>query len=200
MPDGIYLLYVVVLAAIAYLSYRAGKFMKYGGKMLVICPETGRPAAVKVSVWRAIGATLTGRRNVELSDCSRWPEKEDCAQECLCQIEADPRAHRVWVIASKWYEGKTCAFCKKPIEQFDHLDRKPALLSPDGTTFEWNAIPPEALPEAMWGCLPVCWNCHIAETFIREHPDRVTMRPWERSGPLGEYVPKKHEEHTTTPK
>jgi hypothetical protein len=201
MTGGILLLIALAAAAIAYVSYRVGQFMKYGGKMLVTCPETGKPAAVKVSLWRAIVAAVVGQRHIELSDCSRWPEREGCPQDCLCQIEADPEGHRVWQIASKWYEGKTCVYCKKPIEKFDHLDRKPALLSPEGKTFEWNTIPAEKLPEAMWGCLPVCWNCHIAETFLREHPDRVTMRPWERGGPVGEYVPKKHEEeHAPAPK
>ena len=25
--------------------------------------------------------------------------------------------------------------------------------------------------------LPVCWNCHIAESFRREHPELVVDRP-----------------------
>jgi hypothetical protein len=25
--------------------------------------------------------------------------------------------------------------------------------------------------------LPVCWNCHIAQTFRRVHPELVVVRP-----------------------
>jgi hypothetical protein len=26
--------------------------------------------------------------------------------------------------------------------------------------------------------LPVCWDCYIAQSFVREHPDQVVYRPW----------------------
>ena len=65
-------------------------------------------------------------------------------------------------------------------------------------TLEWDDLEPEELPVALSACLPVCWSCHITETLIREHPERLTFRPWERSGPIGEYVPKNLEEQSTT--
>ena len=30
--------------------------------------------------------------------------------------------------------------------------------------------------EAMSASLPVCWNCHVAPTFRREHPGLVVDR------------------------
>lgn len=170
------------------------QYRKYEGKMLVTCPETGKPAAVKVNFWRAVRAALIGRRDIELSACSRWPERADCGQECLCEIEDNPQAHQAWTIAAKWFEGKKCVYCGHAIEPMKHLDRTPALVNPEKKTYQWDQLPVEELPDAFSSCKPVCWSCHIAETFVREHPDLVTYRPWKRGGPIGEYVPEKHKD------
>jgi len=184
----IWVSFVIALVA-GYVIWEVVRFRKYGGMMLVTCPETGKPAAVKISVAGAVWAALRGRRQVELAACSRWPERADCEQDCLCEIEANPEEHKAWTIAAKWFAGKNCAFCGKTIVPVKHMDRMPALVNLDKKTFEWNEIPTEELPAAFDACRPVCWNCHIAETFVREHPELVTFRPWKKSGPIGEYVP-----------
>jgi len=38
-------------------------------------------------------------------------------------------------------------------------------------------IPAEKLQEVLRTDWPVCWNCHVAETFRREHPELVVNRP-----------------------
>lgn len=68
-------------------------------------------------------------------------------------------------------------------------DRHPALLAPDRTAKQWNEISAERLPEAFETHLPICWNCYIAETFRREHPELVLNRSWDR-GADGGYIPK----------
>jgi hypothetical protein len=113
----------------------------------------------------------------------------------LCQVEKDPEGHRLWTIVSHWFAGKNCAYCGKPIERLSHVERAPALVGLDARTAEWDAIAPEKLPEIFSTARPVCWNCHIRETFIRDHPELVVTRPWKKGGPLGEYVP---EDHTAT--
>jgi hypothetical protein len=184
---------LAVAAVVGYVVWQVLKFRKYGGKMLVTCPETGKPAAVRISVPRAVWAALRGRRALELSACSRWPERADCDQECLCEVEANPEAHQAWTIASQWFAGKKCAYCGNEIQPVKHLDRLPALVNLDKKTFQWDQIPTEELPQAFEACKPVCWSCHIAETFVREHPDLVTFRPWKKGGPVGEYVSEKKE-------
>ena len=42
----------------------------------------------------------------------------------------------------------------------------------------WNEIA-EKLPEVFETPLPVCWSCHTAETFRREHQERVVEREQE---------------------
>jgi hypothetical protein len=180
--------------AVAYAVPQLLKIRAFRGIMLVTCPENQKPAAVKISMWRAALAAVLDRRHLELCNCSRWPERHDCPQDCLCEIVGDPAGHRVWTVATNWFKGKECACCGNPITRLGHLDRRPALLDAEKKTTEWNTVSPEKLPEALWGSKPVCWNCHAAESFMREHPDLVTYRPWER-GPMGEYKPTPIQKH-----
>ncbi len=152
---------------------------KYHGQMLVTCPENQKHAAVRVATFRAALTEFFNIGRTQLSRCSRWPERRDCDQNCLCQIERHPEDHRVWNIASQWFTGERCAYCKKLIAPLSHLDHAPALLNlADGRTVEWRNLSAEQLPEAFSDCMPVCWNCHITETFLRKFPGRAVMRPW----------------------
>lgn len=163
-------------------------YFKYRGKRLVTCPETRNPAAVHVNAGRAARDVLEGRRvRIHLDQCTRWPEREDCGQECLSQIENDPQGCSVWGIAQQWYQGRACAYCGRPIDKIHWHDHRPALLSPEKKTVQWTDIPADRLPALFETHLPVCWSCHVAETFRREHPERVVDRPWNR-GAMGEYL------------
>ena len=154
-------------------------YFRFRGKRIVNCPETQKPVAVDVAAGEAGLGAFFNEPTLRLRDCTRWPERENCGQDCLQQIEANPQNCLVWNIVAKWYEGKTCAFCHKPIPPIHHVDHAPALLGPDFRTSEWNRIRPEQLPEVFAKSQPVCWNCHIAETFRREHPELVTDRSYE---------------------
>jgi len=190
MATEVYLFIALLAIALVYVTKRVWEALKFRGKMLVTCPETHEPAAVKVNVPRAAVEAMVGRHKLALCNCSRWPERADCDQACLEQIERDPERHRVWTIASNWYAGKRCIYCRKPIETLSHFDRSPALLDYEWKTAEWDHLPAETLPAEFSRELPVCWSCHVTETLLREHPDVVTFRPWAKCGPLGEYVPK----------
>ena len=175
---GLCLLAGVVIFVSFQLAAAVREFRKFCGKMRVTCPETRRSAAVEVAAGRATLAALFGRAHLELKDCSRWPERADCPQGCLCEIEAGPEQHRAWTIASQWFAAQKCAYCHQPIGNISHLDRPPALLGADLKTTEWKDIPAQYLPDFFSLLRAVCWNCHIAETFRREHPDLVTDRNW----------------------
>jgi hypothetical protein len=168
-------------------------YLRYRGQRLVTCPETHQPAAIHVDAAKALSTTLLGRQEVRLDQCSRWPEKRNCGQECLSQVNADPAHCLVWNVVAEWYKGKSCAYCQKPFTEIQWHDRHPALLSPDRIAKQWNEIPAEQLPGIFQTHLPVCWNCYIAETYRRQNPDRVLNRSWER-GAGGEYVPKGEQE------
>ena len=179
---------VLTVAAVTAITIMLRAYLRHRGKSLVTCPETHHAAAVHVNNGKAALNALKGEpMRLELNQCSHWPERENCGQTCLSQIENDPEGCHVWNIVQQWYRGRSCAYCHKPIEQIHWHDHRPALLGPDNKTVPWNDVAPEKLPEVFATHSPVCWNCHMAETFRREHPHDFVDRPWNR-GAMGEYV------------
>src|SRR5689334_8275968 len=83
-------------------------YFTFRGKRLVTCPETHKTEAVNVAAAEAAAGAFFVEPTVRLKECSRWPERQDCGQDCLQQIEADPENCLVWNIVAKWYEGKEC--------------------------------------------------------------------------------------------
>jgi hypothetical protein len=173
----------VLVLAVALFVFRAipgvQAYFRFRGKRLVTCPETQVAAAVAVAAGEAGLGAFVNEPTLRLQECSRWPERENCGQECLSQVEADPQNCLVWNMVAKWYEGKRCAFCQKPIGPLNHLDHAPALLGPDFKSSEWRDLAPQDLPRVFSTHQPVCWNCHVAETFRRLHPRLVTDRSYE---------------------
>ncbi len=178
-----YVLLGMVLVAAGYLAYELSRalrtYLKFRGKRIVSCPETHQAAAVRVAAGDAALKATVGDEHLRLSECSRWPEREVCGQECLRQIEEAPKACLVSTIVSRWYEGKECVYCHKPFGELHWHDHPPALVDEQRKTVQWSAIPAEKLQETMRTHWPVCWNCHVAETFRRECPELVVDRPAE---------------------
>jgi hypothetical protein len=154
-------------------------YFHFRGERLITCPETHTAQAVRVAAGEAALGTFFNEPTLQLKQCSRWPERENCGQDCLQQIEDDSASCLVWNIVSKWYEGKKCVFCQKAIGTLHQWDHAPALLGPDFKTTEWRDLRPESLPETFATHQPVCWNCHVSETFRRVHAELVTDRPVE---------------------
>jgi hypothetical protein len=154
--------------------------LRYRGRWVIQCPENLHPAGVRVDARHAgVTAIGTGAR-LRLSTCSRWPERAGCGQQCLSQIEAAPKDCLVDHILTAWYAGKACVWCGLPFGKVDWSAQKPALLSADKTSVEWNQVPAEDLAKTLETALPVCFSCHMAGILVREHPDLVT----DRSRPL----------------
>jgi hypothetical protein len=176
-----YFLIVAGILAAVYGVYRlvlaVGVYRRFKGNRIVSCPENHQPAAVRVAAGQAAFGAVTGNPQVHLGSCSRWPERQDCPQACLAQINDEPKACLVETIANRWYEGQKCVFCQKPFLEINWLNHPPALLNQERKSVLWNEIPAENLQQAMKTHLPICWSCHIAETFRREHPEAVVDRP-----------------------
>ena len=168
---------IVGLAALYFVvPFVAGTFLKFRGKRVITCPETRRPAAVEVDTIHAALTAAYTHPDLRLKSCTRWPERQDCGQECLLQIEIAPEDCLVRNILSSWYLDKHCVSCGTKFEEIQWSDHKPALLSPEGITVEWAAVPPENVPDVLTTHFPVCWDCHITETFCREYPDLIVDR------------------------
>ncbi len=170
---------IVAVFFLGAIGFVAGVFcrtwLKIRGARVITCPETNAPAAVELDALRA-GLLRFTRPRLRLKECSRWPERQNCGQECLREIAVAPDDCLVRNILAHWYRDKKCAVCGTPFGEIDWLTHKPALWSPDRKTLEWDELAPEAIPEVLATHLPVCWNCHIAATFRRRYPDLVTDR------------------------
>jgi hypothetical protein len=151
-------------------------YLRMRGKRLVTCPETGKPAGVEVNPGRAVRGSVLGRSALRLQECSRWPERQHCGQECLKEIEAAPEGCLIRTMVGNWYRGKSCAICSQPLGDVDWYQHKPGVMNSERKTFEWKEIPPETISGVLETNAPVCWNCHIAESFRRLHPDLVLDR------------------------
>ncbi|MGA8313431.1 MAG: hypothetical protein WB755_25635 [Terriglobales bacterium] len=175
------LLAIVVFAVVAGLFFSRvipalQTYFMYRGKRLITCPETLTKEAVDVAAGKAASSVFVGGSTLCLDQCSRWPERQDCGQECLRQVEADPENCLVWNIVSDWYEGQKCVYCHKRFGRLHHLDHTPALMGPDHRTIEWDHVRLNQLPDLFSTCKPVCWSCHVTETFRQEHPEMVVDR------------------------
>ena len=154
----------------AFLAHR-----RLAGTRLVTCPATGEVAAVGFDRAHAVMTALAHyQAELQLASCSRWPGLRGCNQACLTEALKPDTAVATWV--ERWRSGRGCVLCRKPLVESPVMGHHFALRSPNGVTTEWPDVPPAALPAALRTRLPVCWNCHIAESFRREFPDLVTDR------------------------
>lgn len=168
---------VVLSALLVLLVIVLGRaYLKYRGDRVITCPENRRPAGVVVDTGYAVLTTLEGKTDLRLKSCSRWPERQDCGQACLQQIEGAPEDCLVRHILTQWYEGKKCALCGKPIGEIHWADHKPALLNADHRTVDWRDVPAADVPDVLATHQAVCWNCHIVNRMVGEHPELVIDR------------------------
>src|SRR5262245_55046750 len=76
-----------------------------------------------------------------------------------------------------FFDGKTCAICKRAIPAVQRTGPKPGLLNPEThETHSWDHIPNENLSASLDTQLPLCSACVLAESFRQRHPDLVVDR------------------------
>ena len=153
---------------------------RFGGGRVIICPETGKEAMVEVDARHAAFTSLLRQPDIRLESCWRWPLNKECRQECLVELDVAPPECLVRSVLMKWYKGKRCVFCRRTFDEITLTDHKPALLCLEGIPVEWQQVTMSNLAEVLATHTPVCWNCHIAQTFRREHPDLVVDRSFTR--------------------
>jgi hypothetical protein len=182
MPNvATYLLGLAALVALAPLAMGLGKalaaYRRYRGRRVVVCPERLAFTEVEVDAGAAALTAPYGPPRLHLKSCTHWPERWPCGEECLAQVRAAPEACLVRKILSDWYVGKACFYCGRPFGTIHWHDHEPALLGPSGTTVAWKQVPVERMLEMLFSYRPICWSCHVAESFRREHPHLVADRP-----------------------
>jgi hypothetical protein len=56
---------------------------RYRGSRAVTCPENRQQVAVGFDALHAAVTRLAGSPDLRLAECTRWPERADCGQDCL---------------------------------------------------------------------------------------------------------------------
>jgi hypothetical protein len=146
-------------------------YYKSRGRQGVTCPDSGQPVDVEVDNEFAFWTALRGQEHSRLKSCSRWPEKGDCGQECLAQV--DPSPENVDRLLTKWYEGKTCAICTRGLSASDWRRSRLALLNEQHKLFELRDMQLDGLQATLEHMRPLCWNCHQEERARQAVPARV---------------------------
>jgi len=58
-------------------------YNQYRGSRAVVCPETRELVAVRFDALHAAVSGLTAKPDLHIADCSRWPRRSNCGQECI---------------------------------------------------------------------------------------------------------------------
>jgi hypothetical protein len=167
---------VLLILAIAYSVVAARIYLRERSPRIVHCPATGQAVSIHLAAGRA-AVGLHRRGVLDVTRCTLWPERGNCAQRCLAEVERSPDHCLFQQVLAHWYRGKQCAFCQRSIPAAQWGDLQPGLLAPDGRILMWSEIPPTALYDVMETYRPVCASCDVAESFRQRHADWVVERP-----------------------
>lgn len=148
------------------------------GDRVIACPETRTTEVVRVDAGHAAITDLRGDKDLRLESCTRWPEKSNCGQACVAQIESAPDGCLVRERLEGWYRGAECALCGMAIGPIHWFAYRPGLLTPEHRALSWEEIPAKSIPTALEDDRPICSDCLLAESFREKFPERVVDDPW----------------------
>ena len=140
--------------------------------------------------WKGFGsgAAVNRRGLVSFHDRDHF-DGGPVKQEVL-RLAGDPRIERVLCLT----QLRVLGYVFNPVS-FYWCYRGDGTLS--CVVAELNNTFGERLPEVLATHFPVCWDCHIVESVVREHADRVVVRPPHRGpgipGPLPSESDRNHE-------
>jgi hypothetical protein len=177
MTTQLFVLLLITIVLAVYGGIAVYTWLRLRGTRVVTCPETHKPAAVKVDLGHATVTAVWDKPDLKLECCSRWPDRAGCDEACVPLIAEGGDDTRAKTIAAKFFEGKRCAICGHAIDPIHAATLQPGLLHP--VTHEvaaWEEIAPQDLPEAFASRRPLCGNCTLAEAFRHRFPDRVVDR------------------------
>ncbi len=80
-------------------------------------------------------------------------------------------------LLKRYFDGKECAICKRPIPPVHRTGLKPGLWNPEThKAHSWDEIPNTGLSGMLETELPLCSTCQVAESFRQRFPDLVVDR------------------------
>lgn len=77
-------------------------------------------------------------------------------------------------LMKRFFDGKECAVCKRPIPPVRLSGLRPGLLDrTTNKTYSWDDIPDADVPGALERLVPICSDCEVAEEFRQRFPGRA---------------------------
>ena len=169
-PLALFLVGAVVLLALP-IGASLQSYFRNRGRKTVVCPENHQRVAVEMDSKYEFQTALRGQEHERLQSCSRWPEKADCGQECLAQI--DPTPENLERLLTKWYQGKSCEICGRSLTPADWRRSRLAFLNENQKLFELRHMHLDEIPSTLDKLAPLCWNCHQEERVRQAVPPRL---------------------------
>jgi hypothetical protein len=83
---------IILCSAIFFVVRMFVKFRQFRGPSQVLCPETGSIAIIRINALRAAVSGAVANPDLYVSECSLWPERQGCGQDCVCMISLAPFA------------------------------------------------------------------------------------------------------------
>jgi len=142
------------------------------GLQSAICPESGDQVDIEVDNKYSFWTALRGQEHSRLKSCTNWPEKGNCAQECLVQV--DPSPENIERMMLSWYKGKACAICARAITPSDWRRGRLAWLD-NHKLVELRQVNLRQLQLKLNELRPLCWRCHQDER-VRQAVTQRTLK------------------------
>lgn len=155
----VYMLFVLGVAVAAFVVLTV--YHRRPKKQAIVCPETLQSEVVEIDRAHALYTLLRDKKEVRLKSCTRWPDRAECDQDCVVQIDAGPAV--VERILSKWYDGRNCAMCATPLVRNNFQRGRAAALDRDGALVELRDLNWNEFPMSLERFYPICWKCHGVE-------------------------------------
>ncbi len=88
----VYLIFAVAIAIILciasfFLARMLIEFVQFRGRRQVFCPETGGVAIIRIDALHAAVSSAVADPDLRVINCSRWPDRQDCRQECVLRTQ-----------------------------------------------------------------------------------------------------------------
>jgi hypothetical protein len=179
-PLALFFISAILLIALP-VGMSLQSYFRNRGRKSVVCPDNRETVTVELDSKYALSTALRGQEHERLQSCSRWPEKGDCGQECLAQV--DPTPENLERLLQKWYQGKACAICERALTPADWRRSRLALLNEKEKLFELRHMHLDEIPSALDKMAPLCWNCHQEERARQAQPPRILKGDRRKFGP-----------------
>jgi hypothetical protein len=85
MPLTVAIIFVIGLGYVL-LPLALEAYFRFRLPQTIACPESLEPASIRLDAFHAATSAALGSTRLAVLDCSRWPERHDCARACTTQM------------------------------------------------------------------------------------------------------------------